>query len=188
MKLTTVIPAVLNQIRPGATFMSVMGYENNYHEVSDFGIVFHVSYRRAVERALRIVTLHVPQDEIERRARLELMSSFEMTLAAGHNPLATSAHVYEPIVDGNDRLIRGVKWFNGGREVHLWGFLVHKRIISLGEYPEENWGVLRSAKWRLKERAGLNRFRQFKLVEGRFDHIGVEGLTLDQRHLLEELS
>jgi hypothetical protein len=152
MKLTTVIPAVLNQIRPGATFMSVE-----------------------------------PQSEIERIARFELLSSFNMTLA-GHNPLARSAHAYSPIVDRQDVPIKGVKWHDRGRTVHFWGFLVHKRIIVPGEYPEENWGALRRIKWEMKERANLNRFRQFIITEGRFDHIGVAGLTLDQRHLLQELN
>ena len=43
-KLTTVLPAVLNQIRPGATFMSVKQYTNNYGEISNYGIVFHINY------------------------------------------------------------------------------------------------------------------------------------------------
>lgn len=186
MQLTTVLPAVFNRIRPGATLMSVIGYENNFGEVSDFGIVFHVNYRRAVEKALNTLMNYAPRNELERKARFELIQSYRSTLA-GNNPLAKAAKAYSPIEDCNGDLIKGVKWHKAGREVHLWGFLVHKRIRVRGEYPEEHPSEQRLAKIHLGEVAKMHRFRQFKLIDGRFEHIGVAKLTLTQQDLVRDL-
>jgi hypothetical protein len=185
-KLTTVIPAVFNRIRPGATFMSVMGYENNWGEVSNFGLVFHVNYINAVRRAVETWATYYPATEAERVVRSNLLASYFSTLR-GHNPDARSAHAYDQIVDGADRLIKGVKWYRRGAECHLWGFRVHKVVLTPGEYESEPWGSYKAARRRLIGMTSLNNFRQFKLVEGRFRQIGVANLTLTHQHLLQEL-
>ena len=185
-KLTTVIPAVFNTIRPGATFMAVMGYENNWGEVSNFGLVFHVNYINAVRRAVETWATYQPTTDTERKVRAELLASYFSTLR-GHNPLARSAHAYDRIVDGKDQLIKGVKWYRRGAECHLWGFRVHKVVLTPGEYETESWGVYKAARRRLMAMTSLSNFRQFKLIEGRFKQIGVANLSLTQRHLLQQL-
>jgi hypothetical protein len=187
MQLTTVIPAVLNRIRPGSTFMSIMGYENNWGEVSNFGLVFHASYLTAVRRAIVTWMTHRPLDQHEELAQFHLLHSYKDTLM-GYNPRYRAAHVYEPITDGNDVMVRGTKWYRNGREVHIWGFRVHKVVLSPGAYPDTAESPYAVAKRKLLGLTQLGNFRQFKIVEGRFDHIGVEGLTLTHKDRLRELT
>lgn len=184
--LRTVIPVVLNSIRQGATMMSVMGYRNNFGEVADFGIVFHVDYIKAVKKALSVWRSRRPLDPLEAKALDDLIASYSLTLK-GPNPRATSADSYRRVTDGK-ALIRSVKWHDGGAAVHFWGFEVHKRIIKPGIYPlsrRSNWTICRE---RLIGLTPLGGFRQFKIEAGRFDRIGVERLTLKQKDLLRELT
>jgi hypothetical protein len=185
-KLTTVIPAIFNRIRHGSTFMSVMNYENNFGEVSNFGLVFHASYQNAVRKALNIWIPFRPSTSLEADARLELINSYLQTMS-GFNPGAKSAHAYSGIIDRHLRPIDGCKWYDSGREVHIWGFRVHKIVLKSGSYPASTWGPLREAKQRLISMTPLINFRQFKIVEGRFGHIGVEKLTLTHHDLLRDL-
>ena len=127
-KLTQVIPAIFNRITPGATFMSIMGYTNNFDELSNFGLVFHVSYMNAVRKAMQFWREYEPEDKLEKLARAYLLHSYQDTLN-GFNPRARSAHAYDPIVDNNNDPVKGVKWYRRGKEVHSWGFRVHKVII-----------------------------------------------------------
>lgn len=184
-KLSTVIPAIFNKIRPGATFLSVMGYQNNYEEVSNFGIVFHVDYFNAVRKALNIWQNYKPTTQEEKVARVQLIDSYSDSLRGQSR--STSAHVYTPIVDGDGNLIKGVKWFTGGREIHLWGFVVHRVVVSPGNYPETRSNAVTLAKKALLKQTPLSKFRQYKLVPGRFDHVGVQKLTLTHKDLLRQL-
>jgi hypothetical protein len=187
MKLTTVIPAVLNRIRPGSTFMSVMGYENNWGEVSNFGLVFHADYLMAVRKAIITWMTYKPRDQHEALAHLQLMRSYQDTLR-GYNPRHKVGHVYEPITDGQDVLVRGTKWYKNGQEVHVTGFRVHKAVLRPGVYPDTLQSPFALAKRRLLGMTPLGNFRQFKIIEGRFDHIGVEKLSLTHHDLLRELT
>jgi hypothetical protein len=105
----------------------------------------------------------------------------------GFNPRYKVGHVYEPITDGNDVLVKGTKWYKNGREVHITGFRVHKSILRPAMYPDAQQSLLAVAKRKLLGMTQLGNFRQFKIIEGRFDHIGVEKLTLTHRDLLKEL-
>ena len=187
MKLTTVIPAVLNRIRSGSTFMSIMGYENNWGEVSNFGLVFHASYPMAVRRAIITWMTYKPQDKHEQLAHFQLLRSYQDTLR-GFNPRYKAAHAYEPITDGNDVLVRGTKWYKNGQEVHLTGFRVHKAVVRPVMYPDALQSPLAVAKRKLLGMTQLGNFRQFKIIEGRFDHIGVERMTLTHHDRLKELT
>ena len=185
IRLNTILPAILNQIRPGATFLAVRHYLNNFGELSDFGLVFHANYRTAVKRAVTYWTgLPKPDSMIERQVLEDLILSYQATLA-GHS---RSPQDYEPILDNAGNLIKGVKWYAQGRECHLWGFRVHKRVLAPGHYPIDSEGPWAAVRRRFLAPTRLADFRQFKLVEGRFGHIAVAGLTLDQQDLLRQLS
>jgi hypothetical protein len=192
-KLTQVIPAVLNRVTPGSTFMSIMGYTNNFDEVSNFGLVFHINYMNAVRKAMKFWDEYEPENRTEALARFDLLHSYQDTLN-GFNPRARSAHAYDrsahaydPIVDGHNNPIKGVKWYRRGEEVHIWGFRVHKVIVRPGYYPDDDVSELAWARRRLIMMTPIGNYRQFKIIEGRYDHIGVAGLTLTHKHRLQEL-
>ena len=184
-KLRTVIPAALNGIRQGSTMLAVMGYTNQYGEQADFGIVFHVNYLKAVKHAISTWKNYRGLDALERQAKKDLIESYSLSLQ-GFNPRALSAHAYRPITDGA-QLVKSVKWHDNGMAVHFWGFRVHKRVLSPGEYPIDNrseWTVCRE---RLINMTALGRFRQFRIAEGQFKSIGVDHLTLTQKGLLQSI-
>jgi len=49
---------VFARLRPSATFVSVKEYVNNYREMSNFGIVFHIDYAAALKRSYEIVSTY----------------------------------------------------------------------------------------------------------------------------------
>jgi hypothetical protein len=180
---TTVIPTVFNRLKQSSTFLSVMGYTNEYNEVSNFGIVFHVDYIKAVKKAINIWLSIKPKNDLEKRALLELITAYKDTLNGKSH--STSAHSYDRIVDGDGKLIKGVKWHEKGNSIHLWGFLVHKVILQPALYPNDNRSSLTLEKTRLLQLTPIGRFRQYKLLPNRFNSIGVESLTLSQQDLIK---
>lgn len=186
IKLTTILPAALNQIRPSSTFLSVRNYRNNYDELSNFGIVFHARYDKAVQRAIVTWRNYQPKNNFEKDAKLSLLTSYSDSLT-GFNYRAKSAHAYRPITDGHE-LIKSVKWHDNGKAIHIWGFEIHKVVLVPGKYPLDTRDNLTKARNYLLSKTSLGRFRQFKLVEGKFDNITTEGLTLTHRDLLKELT
>jgi len=186
-KLETVIPAVFNRINPGATFMAVMGYENNWGELSNFGLVFHVNYLNAVRKSLAIWYGYRPLNSLEREIQRELIESYTDTLN-GHNPRAKAAHAYAGVVDGNDAPVKGVKYWVRGQECHLWAFRVHKRVLREGDYPPGFWHARKAARHKLMGMVPIHNYRQFKLIQGRFDRIQVAKLSLTEQDLLRKLN
>lgn len=184
--LTTIIPSVFNQLNQGSQFISVMGYINNYGERSNFGLVFHVDYMKAVKKAVNLWWAYNPKTHLEKQARVELINSYVDTLRGFSH--STSAHAYDRICDANGKLVKGVKWWRRGEEVHLWGFVVNKLILDDAEYPEDNRLPLTLSKQKLLRMTSIGRFRQYKLINGRFNHIGVEGLSLTQKDLIKQAS
>lgn len=183
-KLKTVLPAVFNQITPSATFLSVMGYTNNYGELSNFGLVFHANYMKAVREAVNVWFHYSPKDELERMAKRELLDSFRDTLRGkSHSKVA---NIYSEISDGKE-LIQGVKFHDRTDTIHLTGFLIHKKILKPGVYPAQLASPKTEAKDRLRALTRLSRFRQYKLTERTFKHIGVEQMRLTHHALLKDL-
>lgn len=185
IKLSTVIPVVFNKFRTGSTFLSVINYTNEWNEISDFGIVFHVDYMKAVKKAVNIWLGIKPKNNLEKQARIELIDSYSDTLAGKSRSL--SAHSYDRIIDGSGQLIRGVKYHNGGMTIHLWGFVVNKKILVPGMYSDDMRGELTLEKNRLLKLTPISNFRQYKLTDGKFKQINVENLTFTQKDLYRTL-
>jgi len=183
--LRTILPAIFNQIKQGSTFLAIKGYINNSEEKSDNSIVFHVNYHNAIKKSLMIFNSYRPTNIIEEKVRQELIESYTTSLT-GYNPRARSAHAYTGISDGNS-LIRGVKWHDRYTACHLWGFVVHKRIITPGNYLEINSGASSIVRQKLLGMTPLSKFRQFKIIQGRFNSIGVEKLSLTDKDLLKNI-
>jgi len=176
--LKTVIPAALNQIRPGSTFLSIKNYKNNHQGRYNFGIVFHVNYLNAVRRAVNTWYQYKPCDDIETRMRADLINSYTDTLN-GRNERSLSAHAYQRVSDGQN-VLNGIKYHTRGACVHMWGFLVHRVELSPSIYPPSNRSAQAITRQRLIKMTPLSKFRQF-------DSIGVEHLTLTQKDLIKTL-
>lgn len=182
-KLQTALPAALNQIRQGATFLAIHEYTNNYGEISNFGLVFHIDYIKAVKEAISIWLKYKPKTTIEHTIRNELIDSYSDTLKGLSR--STSAHAYIKISDGV-KIIKGVKYHEKNEAIHLYGFLVHKKVLHPVEYKKNKMPET-IIKDQLRAMTRLPRFRQFKLVDERFKKISVEKLTLTQKDLYKKL-
>lgn len=178
----------LSKIRSSATFLTIRGYQNNFHEVSDYSICFHIDYNKAVQRSLAIIQDFQPSPSkcIGKvyssadlaQARAELIDSYLATL--GGNSQSTTKNSYDTVAykmkDGQE--IPGIKIHLSQDLVHLWGYRVHKRVITPGEYKQVKSAAKTLAKNDLRALTPLHRFGQWKLEMGRFDHLMVEGIAI----------
>lgn len=183
-----------SKLRPGATFLTIRGYSNNFGEIADVSVCFHVDYMNAVKRSKEIISNYNPtlmdcigklysvEDLIA--ARQELLKSYDQTLAGTSNP--TTKDVYDSILGADGNPINGIKLHKNQELVHLFGYRVHKRIIVEGNYKEVKSAVRTLAKNDLREKTPLNRFAQYKLEPGRFDQIAVQNMTFNEEDLVRQ--
>ena len=168
---------IFSHVRPQATFLSILEYMNNYHEIADFTICFHVDYLNAVERSFNIVEKYNPKDDIEAEAREEILQSFQWTLN-GFNPLYTCRDVYEDILDADGKPIPGIKLHSQQDIVHIVGKRVRKNIISEGLYLDRNSANKTVAKRIIKAKTPISKWVQFKLVPNRFRELSVQKMRI----------
>lgn len=176
----------LAQIRPSATFLTVMKYRNNFDELSDFSICFHISYPNAVKKSQKILqALKIESENCKgkvyslaelKMAREELLESYKDTLA-GYNSRYTCPDTYD-LVNLDGEMISGIKLHKTKEIIHLNGILLFKKVLKQIEYPDVQHSRFTLAKIMLKKLTPLNNYRQFKLITGRFEKIKVEKLEI----------
>ena len=164
----------LSKLKPASTFLSVLGYRNEAAEVADYSICFHISYENAVKRSLEALQPMVPADKLEEQAKLELLLSLKASLDK------IDSTGIEDLDDGYTRIpgVKGCKVHTATGNLHLFGLLNHKRVLTPGTYKTVNKRPLTIAKDRLRKSLPVSRFRQFKIVPDQVDHIAVASLTL----------
>lgn len=177
----------LAKIRTSSLFLSIHHYENEFSEVSNFSIVFHVNYLESVRKSQQVIKSYKPnfKDCEGKRfslvdletAKKELLSSYAMTLN-GLNPLYTCIGVYDQVLDIDGKIIPGIKLHKQDDILHLEGYRVHKKVLRKGTYPIVNSIPLTLAKDTLRSRTPLFNWGQFKLVPGRFSHIVVDRINI----------
>lgn len=184
---------VLSQIRKNATFLTVHHYMNNFGEISNFSMVFHVDYHASIRRSKALLEEFKPSlsycvgrpygVEHLKIAREELLESFEDTLR-GHNPRNVHINTYDELVNADGELITGIKLHKKQDILHLWGFGVHKAVIMRGNYPIDNRSLKTMAKDELRDLCPVGKFVQFKLTDGRFDRLVVQGITIRENDVI----
>lgn len=185
---------VLSEIKKGSTFLTVHHYLNNFGEISDFSVVFHINYRNAVLKSSELLRWHQPSleecfgkpytlGELS-SARMELLDSFQMTLD-GANPLATSIKAYSAVDNGFGQ-INGIKLHDKQDILHLNGFRVHRNILMKGNYPLDKRSAKTIAKDDLRDRLPVGRYVQFKLTPGKFRKLVVAGMTLREEDVVRQ--
>lgn len=168
----------LAKLRPSATFLSLIGYRNQYNEVANYNIVFHIDYENALKRSLVALESYVPNNSLEAKAKVELVDGYTKSL----NKISSSSiedidDSYTRFFDDEGKYIKGVKLHTATDTLHLYGFVNNKRVIIPGEYPSRNKFELTKAKDKLRKLCPVNRFRQFKILPSQVDSISVEHLS-----------
>lgn len=179
---------ILQSIRPNSTFLTVHHYMNNWGEVADFSLCFHVDYKKSVQRAKNLLETFRPQEfdlmgrpysiNHLRQAREELLKSYDETLSGERNSRDTSSQAYNLIVTSDGEPIPGIKLHRNQDVIHLVGFGLHKKILMPGNYGPDRRQALTIAKDDLRAFTPLGNFRQFHLEKHRFQRIVVNKLTI----------
>lgn len=170
----------LSKLRPGATFLTLRGYRNEASEIADYSIVFHMSYENALKKSIETLAALDLQTDLEKKARAELIDSFARSLAkgAGSPELEERDPVYSYFKDDKGEYVKGVKYHDASGTLHLYGLVVHKRVILPGIYASKNRRELTIAKDKLRHLTPVGKFRQFKLTPEQVDSITVQNVSL----------
>lgn len=168
----------LSKLRESATFLTLKGYRNEHSEVADYSIVFHMSHQNALKKSIMVLEGIVPDGTLQAQAKRELLESFQTSLQK------TEETVIAEIEDAYTRFfymnnyIRGVKMHTATGTLHLYGLVVHKKVIIPGTYPVKNKRELTLAKDKLRRLTPMGKFRQFKILPEQVDRIVVENISL----------
>ena len=171
--------AELAKLRTSSTFLSVMGYRNEYSEVADYSIVFHISYENMLKRSIAALEAVVPSDDLESRAKRELIDGYQNSLKKlATTPIEKIDDAYTHFFDENGNAVKGIKVHTATGVLHLYGMLNAKRVLIPGQYPTSNKRELTIAKDKLRKLCPVDRFRQFKIAADRVERISGESLHL----------
>lgn len=169
----------LSKLRPSSTFLSLKGYRNEHSEVSDYSIVFNISYKNSIKKSIMALEGCVPKNDLAAKAKQELIDSFNLSLNKikefGFEELQEH---YTHFTDEKGVYIKGVKLHDKTATIHLYGFVVHKKVIVPGNYPISNKRPLTIEKDKLRKLCPVSKFRQFKVSPEQLDYISVNNLVL----------
>lgn len=182
----------LSGLRPNSTFLTVKNYVNNFDELTDFSVGFHISYVNAVSRSLKILEKFIPtfrfcQDKPFSirdlvTAQQELLESLRDSLN-GYNYRYTCHGVYEALKDATGKIIPGAKLHLNQDVLHLEGYRLQKRIYRLGQYPEDTRLPITKAKDALRDLLPAGKWGQWKLTPSKFEKFLVEKVTVTNQEI-----
>ncbi len=168
--------AALATLRPSSTFLALKGYTNEFGEIADYSILFHMSYKSALERSILALENMKLTSELDKLARTELLISFHTSLAKDDVDEADT--VYTRFADEDGNPIKGIRLHPATNILHLFGLIVHKKVLLPTTYPTVNSRPLTVAKNRLRCKVPVGKFRDFRITAGQVDRICVENLSL----------
>lgn len=170
----------LSRLRPNTTFLTLNGYRNDHSEVANYSIAFHISYESALKKSIETLAALELKEPIEVQARFELLNSFAKSLSnMDSTPMEElDEQVYTHIKDDDGNYIKGVKIHNNTGTLHLYGLVIHKRVLMPGIYLTKNQKPLTVVKDKLRYLTRVGKFRQFKILPDQVDSISVENLSL----------
>jgi phage-related protein len=167
----------LSRLKPRSTFLTLKGYRNQAQEVADYSIVFHISYRSALERSIEKLEKMKLTEPLQKQAQQELLTSFRASLEKMEDVHEDLDEAYERYMDEKGNTVKGVKRHKDTNTLHLYGSVVHKRVILPGEYQKKNQKALTVAKDKLRRTLPVGAFRQFKIEPGQVEKIVVENIS-----------
>lgn len=164
----------LSKLRPGSTFLTLKGYRNEYGEVANYSIIFHMSYSNALKKSITTLQQYVPVNDVYAQAKNELLESFQYSL----NKIEDLEDGYTRFFDDNSQYVKGIKLHTTTETLHIYGLVSQKRILLPGNYPKKNKRELTIAKDKLRAMCAVGKFRQFKILPQNVDSISVENIHL----------
>ena len=169
----------LAKLKPTATFLTLSKYKSNEGQVADYNIVFHISYKSAIERSIIALQAMSLDTDIEQTAREELLASFNNSLVKmEETPIEEDEETYTHFFDNDGKPVKGIKLHRGTNTLHLYGSVVNKKVYVEGNYKKVNSRPLTIAKNKLRAKTPVGNFRQFKLVPNQVERISVQHISL----------
>lgn len=166
----------LSNLSKSATFLSVMGYRNEFSEVANYNISFNMSYKNALLKSIKVLNKYKTTSDLECKAKEELLQSFNKSLlkinSSSDENLASS---YDEVLNDKGLPIKGLKIHQKTNEIHLYGLVVHKKVIMPGMYPsnssKKEYTIIKD---KLRALCPVSRYRQFKMIPSQVDYITVQ--------------
>lgn len=169
----------LAKLRPNSTFLTLKRYQNEHNEISDYSIIFHMSYKTALQKSLKIIEELSANTILEKQAKSELIESFSNSLTKHDvNELQAKEDGYSQFYDNKGNFVKGVKLHDRTSTLHLYGLVVHKKVVQEGEYPVRNSKELTIIKNKMRSLTPVGKFRQFKVLPSQVESITVENVDL----------
>lgn len=163
-------------LKNNSTFISLIKYRNEHSEVANYSVVYNINYRNALLKSMKTISDIVPTNQLEVVARQELLDSFRSSLEK--KSLEEAGLVYRKFYDENNIPVKGIKLHVPTNTIHLYGLVVHKRIIIPGDYPTRNKRELAIIKDKFRSMTSIGKFRQFKITPNNVDHISIRGNSI----------
>lgn len=171
--------AELAKLRPPATFLYLHKYRNEFCEVSDFSIIFHMNYENALKRSIEALDEVIPKSNLEADAKRDLIYSYRDSIKKiASTPLNKINDEYTRFFDTKGNYIKGVKMHTATNTLYLYGLVVKKYVVSPGWYPPDNRRELTVAKDKLRRLCPVEKFRQFRILPDQVERISVENVSL----------
>lgn len=172
--------SAISNLRPSSTFLTLSDYKNSQGELADYSIVFHSSYESLLRRSISQLEQYVPLDNLERQAKMILLSSYEKSLAIFEKEsLNDRGDGYLHFQDSNGRWIKGIKLHEASNTIHISGKVIHKNVKKSSHKKEVNSKPLTLAKQKISENLPISKWRQFKLTPDRLSSVAVEHMILE---------
>ena len=158
--------------------MSLNAYRNEAGEVSNYSLVFHISYHSALQRSLDKLEGMIVDTDLERQAKEELTHSLRNSLLKSEEQPIEEREDHYLHFQHEGEYVRGVKLHVESNTLHIYGSIVHKRVLLPGIYKKGNSKPLTIAKNKMKSLLPISKFRQFKILPDQVESISVGGLEL----------
>lgn len=138
----------LSKVGPSATFLSLKHYKDSYGNISDYQINFHINYLSAVARSKKMMSNYNPESQFERRAKAELIESFEKSLS---HPKNDETYI---------NILPGIKMHKENNTIYVFGLVTkHVPIFTVSTPPMRN--PYQEIKHKLRSQCPVGKFRQF---------------------------
>jgi len=166
-------------LNPASTFLNLKRYRNEAGEVSNFNLIFHISYENALKRSVAVLEGIIPDSDLGHQAKSEMLISYHKSIAnIQDTPIEEVDDNYTRFFDSEGKHIKGVKMHTATGVLHLYGFVHQKLVLEPGVYPKSNRRPLTIEKDKLRKLCPSERFRQFRMVRSQVESISVQHISL----------
>tara|TARA_R110000868_G_scaffold77151_1_gene221239 strand:+ start:146 stop:697 length:552 start_codon:yes stop_codon:yes gene_type:complete len=165
----------LSNLKSASTFLSIMGYRNEFSEIANYNITFNMSYKNALLKSIKILNKYQPTSDSEMQAKLELLNSFNKSLSnlkdSSNEELSSP---FNKVLNDKGLPIKGLKVNSKTDEIYLYGLVVHKKVVMPGLYPNSSKKEFTVIKDKLKALCPVSKYRQFKMSSSQVNYISVQ--------------